>query len=211
MDGASRSEADLVVLHALRCCGAASVERLAATVAPVLSVDVEDVLLDLAAQGLVTRSRGPFGSWQVTDRGRDVDAERIAGELDGADARPEVQAAYDAFLPLNQRTLDLCTEWQVRSWEPMVLNDHADSAYDRRVLARLAALDLEAQAVCARLAARLHRFSGYGPRLASALDGARGGRTDLVTDSLDSYHTTWFQLHEDLLVTLGLRREAPPS
>jgi hypothetical protein len=28
-----------------------------------------------------------------------------------------------------------------------------------------------------------------------------------VADTLDSYHTVWFQLHEDLLVTLGISRE----
>lgn len=202
-------DADFVVLHALRCCGAASTERLAASLGPLTSSDAEDVLLGLAARGLVTHDRGVFGGWRVTDAGLDVDARWVALELERADAGPEVQAAYDDFLDLNQRTLDICSAWQVRSFDPIVLNDHADKVYDAGVLRRLAKVDAQAQTVCARLAARLHRFSHYGPRLASALDRARRGELDQVSDGLDSYHSVWFQLHEDLLVTLGIERSKP--
>jgi hypothetical protein len=76
------------------------------------------------------------------------------------------------------------------------------------VLERLIALDADAQALCARLGAVLQRFSHHGPRLAAALARARSGELDLITDSLDSYHSVWFQLHEDLLVTLTISRDA---
>lgn len=198
---------DFIVLHTLRCCGAASTERLDASVGLLTSVDTEDTLLELAAQGLVNHDGGVFGGWRLTGAGRKADAEWIAAELECADARPDVHAAYGDFLDLNQRTLNICSAWQVRSFEPLVLNDHTDRAYDAGVLRRLTAVDAEAQAVCARLAARLRRFSHYGPRLASALDRARHGELDQVSDSLDSYHTVWFQLHEDLLVTLGIDRD----
>lgn len=198
---------DFIVLHTLRCSGAASTERLAASVGPLTSADTEDTLLGLAARGLVTHDRGVFGGWRLTAAGHDADAEWIAVELTRADARTDVHAAYGDFLDLNQRTLDICSAWQVRSFEPLVLNDHTDRAYDTGVLRRLAAVDAQAQAVCARLAARLHRFSHYGPRLAAALDRARQGELDQVADSLDSYHAVWFRLHEDLLVTLGIDRD----
>ena len=204
-----RSEVDLIVLHGLRCCGASSLERLHAVVAPVVGGDVEDTLLALASQGMVTSGGGPFGGWSVTATGRDTDAERIAAELERAGARAEIQAAYGDFLPLNTRTLDLCGQWQVRSFsQPLVLNDHADPAYDAGVLARLAGVDAEAQEICARLAGRLQRFAHYGPRLDHALARAKAGERDMVSDSLDSYHSVWFQLHEDLLVTLGIPRHA---
>lgn len=203
------SDPDLVVLHTLRCSGAGSAERLAALVAPLIPDDAESLLLHLAAHGLAAYSGGPFGGWSLTEAGRDADAQRIARELDHAGARDDVQAAYDDFVGLNTRTLDICGDWQIRSsGPPMVLNDHTDRVHDGRVLARLAAVDAEVQPLCAALAARLHRFSHYGPGLRSALDRARQGELDMVTDTLDSYHGLWFRLHEDLLTTLGISREA---
>lgn len=199
---------DLAVLHTLRCSGAMSLERLSDVVTRLVTADVEDVLLGLAAKGFVTRGGGPFGGWRLTDVGREQDARWIAVELDRAGARADLEAAYDDFMPLNRRVLDICGEWQIRSAAvPMVLNDHSDAAYDAGVLDRLTELDAAAQPVCARLAAPLLRFSHYGPRLAAALAAARAGAVDKVTDSLDSYHAVWFQLHEDLLVTLGRSRD----
>jgi hypothetical protein len=32
------------------------------------------------------------------------------------------------------------------------------------------------------------------------------GALDYVADNLESYHSVWFQLHEDLLATLGIPR-----
>lgn len=202
-----RSDPELLVLHTLRCCGVTTVDRVSEILALITAVDVESVLLDLAVQDLVRHGSTGFGGWGVTDAGRDADAERVAAELEVADARASLQAAYDEFVPLNQRTLDICGAWQVRRYEqPMLLNDHTDKAYDGAVLERLAAVDDEVQPVCGNLAQCLHRFAHYGPRLTSALRRAQQGEVGLVTDTLDSYHTVWFQLHEDLLVTLGINR-----
>src|SRR5207245_10907769 len=57
------------------------------------------------------------------------------------------------------------------------------------------------------LAASLPRFARYGPRLTNAVDRVRAGEVDWFTKPvLDSYHTVWFELHEDLLATLGIER-----
>ena len=85
-------------------------------------------------------------------------------------------------------------------------NDHSDEAYDGRVLDRFAEFDLRADPICADLSGALARFSLYRVRLADALTRARSGALDYVADNLESYHTVWFQLHEDLLATLGLPR-----
>jgi hypothetical protein len=115
--------------------------------------------------------------------------------------------AYDDFLVLNPELLDLCGAWQVRSTGGVTTaNDHTDAAYDARVLDLLTDLDRRADAVCADLAAVMPRFQRYRDRLTYALTRARAGELDYVTDRLDSYHTVWFQLHEDLLVTLGIPR-----
>ncbi|MEV0236252.1 transcriptional regulator [Nonomuraea sp. NPDC050786] len=197
---------DLLVLHTLRCMGFTVLARVAEA-SGLPEADVESELIDLAVAGLVTHTRGDFGGWGITEAGRAADAERISAELDAAGARAAVAAAYDAFLPLNGELLDLCAAWQTRSaGGVLTLNDHADPAYDSRVLDRLTDFDRRADVVIADLTAALPRFRRYRARLTDALTRARAGEPEYVTDSMASYHTVWFQLHEDLLVTLGIPR-----
>jgi hypothetical protein len=118
-----------------------------------------------------------------------------------------VAAAYERFLALNPELLDLCGAWQIRSVEGVAsANDHADPAYDARVLERLTDLDRRAEVACAELFAVMLRFRRYRVRLGDALARARSGALEYVTDSTASYHAVWFQLHEDLLATLGIPR-----
>ena len=94
----------------------------------------------------------------------------------------------------------------------MVRNDHADPGYDEKVLHDLSGALSEARPLGDRLAAALDRFRPYGPALEDALDRAQAGERDYVTKPIiPSFHTVWFEMHEDLLVTLGLDRssEAP--
>jgi pyruvate,orthophosphate dikinase len=87
------------------------------------------------------------------------------------------------------------------------VNDHADPDYDAVIIGRLTETDSAIQPVCAALAAVLERFGGYGERFATALDRIRGGDLDWFTKPMiDSYHTVWFELHENLLATLGIQR-----
>ena len=88
-----------------------------------------------------------------------------------------------------------------------VPNDHTDDAHDAAVLAELDAVDDVAGPVCHELGAALERLAGYGPRLAAARARVRAGETDWITKpTIDSYHTVWFELHENLLMTLGIER-----
>jgi hypothetical protein len=170
-------------------------------------LDVESELIDLAVAGLVTRVPGDFGGWGLTEAGRAEDAERISDELDTAGTRTAVAEAYDDFLVLNPELLDLCTAWQMRSVDGVTtLNDHTDPAYDSRVLDRLTEFNQRADVACADLFAAMLRFQRYQARLTDALTRAKSGALDYVTDSTASYHSVWFQLHEDLLVTLGIPR-----
>jgi hypothetical protein len=197
---------DLLALHALRCIGFAGLGRVAAATG-LSEADAESELIDLAVDGLVTRVAGDFGGWGLTEAGRAVDAERIAGELETAGTRAVVTEAYDGFLVLNPELLDLCTAWQMRAADGvMTPNDHTDPVYDARVLDRLADLDQRAAVACADLSATMLRFRRYRVRLADALGRARSGELDYVADDVESYHSVWFQLHEDLLATLGIPR-----
>ena len=203
---APATSTDLLVLHALRCVGFAGLPRVAAA-SGLDEPDVESELIDLAVAGLVTHEGGGFGGWGLTEAGWTADAARIAEELHAAGARAAVAGAYDRFLVLNPELLDICAAWQLRSIDGVVTaNGHTDPAYDARVLGRLTDLDQRAQGVCADLSAALPRFGRYRIRLAEALARARAGALDYVTDSFASYHIVWFQLHEDLLVTLGIPR-----
>jgi hypothetical protein len=195
-----------IVLHALRCIGHAGLPRVA-DAAGLPEADAESHLIDLAVAGWVTRSPGEHGAWGLTESGRAEDARRTVRELDAAGARDALTAAYRRFMVLNPELLDLCSAWQLRTVDgAMAPNDHSDPAYDARVLGRFSDLDGRAGAVIADLSAALPRFGRYRVRLAAALDRARSGAPEHLTDSTASYHTVWFQLHEDLLATLGIPR-----
>nr|WTA00148.1 transcriptional regulator [Streptomyces sp. NBC_00857] len=196
----------LLVLHALRCAGAAGLARLH-LVTGLDESDIESELIDLGAEGLVTWLSGGLSAWMLTDAGRAAGAERITAELESAGAREAVTASYERFLVLNPELLDLCTAWQLRPLDGVLsANDHRDRAYDARVLDRFADLDGRAAAVRAELSAVLPRFGRYHVRLSGALGRAAAGELEYVADSTASYHTIWAELHEDLLTTLGVQR-----
>ena len=197
---------DLLVLHTLRCVGHAALPRVADTTGLARS-EAESELIDLAVAGFVTRTAGEFGGWGLTPAGRAVDEQRIAAELEAAAARDTVAAAYQEFLVLNPELLELCTAWQMRQIGGVAVpNEHTDAGYDARVLGLFVAFDERAAVVCASLASALARFARYQVRLAQALARARAGERDYLADNMESYHVVWFQLHEDLLATLGLPR-----
>jgi hypothetical protein len=197
---------DLLVLHTLRCLGFTDLDRVAGA-GGLTSSETESRLIDLAVDGLVTRTQGAFGGWGLTEAGKTEDARLVAAELDAAGARDAVTGAFETFLVLNPELLDLCTAWHMRPVDGVTeVNDHTDTAYDGRVLARFVDLDHRASTVCTALTAALPRFGRYRSRLTAALDLARAGEREHLADTTTSYHNVWFQLHEDLLVTLGIPR-----
>lgn len=194
-----------LVLHTLRCIGSVPAGRIAEALALPES-EVESDLIDLAVAGLVSYTPGVFSGWLLTERGRDEVTRRAVAELETTGAREAVERGFADFLVLNPELLATCTAWQVRDDGGSLPNDHTDHRYDDKVLKRLVALDQRGQKVCRELAAALPRFAPYAGRLTAALDRALTGDTAAVTDRTDSYHSVWFQLHEDLLVTLDRPR-----
>src|SRR5690606_5736728 len=133
--------------------------------------------------------------------GRERGEELLRRELHERGAAPEVDAAYEGFLEHNQRFLSLCTAWQLRTIGPgrFEPNGHDDPGYDAEVIGRLCATDDAIAPVLDRLSAALDRFGGYRPRLAEARRRIERGEGDwFVRPVIDSYHTVWFELHEDL-------------
>ena len=123
----------------------------------------------------------------------------------GGDDEGVARRAYERFLPLNRELLRVCSDWQVRPGG--IPNDHRDPRYDWSVLDRLHALDERVGPAASRLGRAVDRFAAYRPRLRAALAHVEAGETEWLTSPrLDSYHTVWMQLHEDLLLALGLDR-----
>jgi len=58
-----------------------------------------------------------------------------------------------------------------------------------------------------RMESVMPRFSYYRIRLLEALERAESGKIEWVSSpKIESYHTLWFELHEDLLRLLGKQR-----
>jgi hypothetical protein len=117
-------------------------------------------------------------------------------------------AAYESFERINVELKTLITRWQtVETAGARVANDHSNRDYDTQILDRLGQLHERAEVLLARLEGVLPRFSYYRTRLLEALERAEGGKIEWVSSpKIESYHTLWFELHEDLLRLLGKRR-----
>ncbi len=165
------------------------------------------LLGDHEAYGWVTWTEfAGTGGWSLTDRGRAENEGRLAAELGDATG---VRLVHDAFLPLNTRLRQACTDWQLKPapGAPLAGNTHDDPEWDARVIGELAALAGELVPLVAALSAILDRFRGYDTRFAGALAKVRAGDPAWVDRTgADSCHTVWFELHEDLIATLGIAR-----
>lgn len=206
---APRSDLQLLVLHGAHLKGVAQ----AGAIAEVLDLPTGEVtaaLQRLDGEGYVRHRDGQLAGWALTPAGRTEHARRLAAEADANGVRPQLKLAYQRFRRLNPRVLEVCSRWQVRQLGGrLVRNDHANPGYDDAVVADLMALHRRAVPVCDRLARMLDRFRPYRARLGRAVERIEAGDTDYVAKPLiPSYHTVWFELHEDLLASLGLDRAA---
>lgn len=202
----------LLVLHAVRVRGATD----SAGAARRYGLDpgaTHDSLVALRARGHVVRTTfAGSDAWSLTGAGRAEDERLLAAELDAAPgARDAVAAVHDAFLPLNGTLRAACTAWQLRPTadDPLAENDHADPAWDAAVVDALVAVDRGLRPLARRLTDTLDRFAGYDARFGAALAAVlRGDETQVAGTGVDSCHTVWMELHEDLIATLGVPRGA---
>ena len=201
------SDSRTLVMHGLRLKGFGEAAAIAEAVG-VSEADAKPVLDALVGEGLATYRDGRLSGFSLTKDGREQHAELLAAELEGTGARPAVEGGYRRFLELNSDLLAICTAWQLRDVDgESVLNDHSDAAHDRAVVDRLGTLHTGVEPICVDLASVLDRFRGYRGRLSYALDQVMAGDGDWFTKPMiPSYHTVWFEMHEDLLSTLGIER-----
>jgi pyruvate,orthophosphate dikinase len=101
------------------------------------------------------------------------------------------------------------TAWQTRQiGGEQVINDHSDPAYDAAVLDELAQLHEDTNRWLQSLECPVSRVPQYLARFDRAMAAVRGGDTRFVASPrVDSYHSVWFELHEDLIRMAGRTRE----
>ena len=125
---------------------------------------------------------------------------------DDAPERERVMATFHRFLPVNRALRDLCTEWQVRP--DGSANDHSDENYDADIRDRLDDIDDSVAPLLKRFSEDLPRMAGYREKLTEALAKLDDGDdTWLASPLIDSYHTVWMHLHQELILTIGMTRK----
>jgi len=124
---------------------------------------------------------------------------------DDAPERDRVTRTVHAFLPINRRLRELCTAWQVRP--DGSVNDHGDPGYDADVRDRLDDIHSSVTPLLGRFAEDIARTAGYRARLEVSLAHLDDGDNAWFASPLiDSYHTVWMHLHQDLIMSLGMTR-----
>ncbi|MGW4773213.1 hypothetical protein ACWEO2_34910 [Nocardia sp. NPDC004278] len=172
----------------------------------------ESHVRDFREGGWISRFRfGADAGWSLTESGRAENERLLADELSECGAKAFVEDVYRVFLPLNARLVQACTAWQLTILPDgsMQDNDHGDAQRDQPILAELESLAEELVPLTIQLTERLARFSGYDTRFATALSLAADNPEMVTGTKHDSAHRVWFELHEDLIATLGIDRVLP--
>jgi hypothetical protein len=201
---AHRSTGTFRTLHALRIKGFATADTLADMTGSPTS-DVEAHLARWSAEEQV-QFREASALWQLTPTGRARHLELLREDVAPVVPNPDLTAAYQQFLALNEHFKELCGAWQLFKFNGE-RNDHSDAGYDAAVLENLAHLHAAAEPAIALFGNVVDRMAPYGPRLESVLVRIQDGESNMFTGVMcGSYHDVWMELHEDLMLTQGIDR-----
>lgn len=193
---------ELAVLQALRLKGRVRPADLAATVGRDLT-DIAGTVERLTAAGLLIDGE----ALRLSPSGRDRLEALLAEERRGVDPAA-MAAAYDEFRLLNAAFKALVTDWQLKGGADGTPNIHDDAEYDAAVLSRLDGVHARVLPIIDAAAGQVPRLRGYAAKLVAALDNIRASDTAWLSRPLiDSYHTVWFELHEELIGAMGMTRE----
>ena len=184
----------LLTLHAVRLLGFAETQAVAARFSQDPGL-VESQLIDAGVNGFVSHSTFAGASgWSLSSLGRIENERLLADELNHADARDAVLAVHDNFADINTGVVGACSAIQLQT-------PADEGAVDVLIGALASWRLLEPQ-----LSVLLPRFEGYSGRLLGALKHAVQDTAWLTATDRDSFHRVWFELHEDLIATLGIQR-----
>lgn len=183
-----RMQTTLAVLQYLSMEGIAETEELV----EVVDGDVRETLEDLEAEGYVENE----GFWYLTDAGEER-LNEVCRDRFSADQREALRGVFDRFEALDSEMKDLASDWQA-------------GEYGADEMAReLTRVQQDVEALFDELPPAVRSvYSRHTDALADAVEKLRNGHEEYVTGTdIDSYHTVWFRLHDDLLRTLGEGRE----
>ena len=170
----------------------------------------ETRVAELLQQAVTTgRASEAQGAYLLSPAGRLIIESLYSTMFDRERQDDALVAAYDKFERINTELKQLITDWQTLDvGGQKVRNDHSNKDYDARVLDRLGNLHERFTPVLAQLCRSVPRLELYRKKLDHALDRAEAGQVQWVSDAkIDSFHTVWFEMHEDLLRILGRQRE----
>ncbi|NGX10039.1 hypothetical protein [Mycobacteroides franklinii] len=163
--------------------------------------DAAELVQELAVNGHIEEVRGRF---KLSIRGREHLDEQLALERQTLD-EARIIGLYEEFDAHNSALKSLMTRWQLKADDTP--NDHNDADYDQAVINDLAAVDVGFQPLLTRMIETAPRLGHYPERLSGALERITAGDHSWFAKPLaDSYHTVWFELHEDLIGLAGLSR-----
>lgn len=196
---------ELSVLQVLRLKGRPTLDHLVGALQSDPAEAQRGIEAAIAAEHCAAAGKG----FKITPAGRERLAELTAAERATLDQHA-LTALYDEFHRFNTDLKALITAWQMT--EPDVPNDHTDAGYDQQIVDRLVALHQQFVPWLERLGAACPRMSRYPGRFDGALTAVRSGDHSFIAKPLaDSYHTVWFELHEELIGLLGLDRASEAS
>ncbi|WP_055476267.1 MarR family winged helix-turn-helix transcriptional regulator [Gordonia sp. HS-NH1] len=192
----------LIVLQALRLKGRVRADDLADSV----GLDSNTMTADLEALVAAGFAAETNGRYKTTPEGRTrlaelLDAERATLDTDA------LTSAYEEFDAFNDDLKALMTRWQLK--DESTPNDHSDAAYDAAIVTGLRALHERFAPLLSRVVEQAPRLTRYPTRFTAALEKVESGDTSWFARPIaDSYHTVWFELHEELIGLTGRTRAA---
>jgi hypothetical protein len=193
---------ELAVLQAVRLKGRVRPADLAATLGRDYG-EIADTVERLTASGLLVDD----ATLRISPAGRARLEALLAEERAGVDPAA-MAAAYADFRGVNTEFKALVTDWQLQGGAEGAPNTHDDEQYDAAVLARLDEVHARVLPIIDAAAAQVPRLHAYATKLVAALGRIRTGDTVWLSRPLiDSYHTVWFELHEELIGAVGMTRE----
>lgn len=190
---------EFLVLQAVRLRGRPTLESL------VELLDTAAGIIE-AAESLIAGGylRTAGTAVALTTEGRERLSEFIASERKELDSA-RVTELYEAFCRLNEECKEIVTAWQMTS--ATTLNDHTDERYDQGVIDRLRDLHERFVPTGEGIAATVPRLRRTVDRLASSIAMlAEGDNRFVASPQVDSLHSVWFEMHEELIGAAGLTR-----
>jgi pyruvate,orthophosphate dikinase len=137
----------------------------------------------------------------LTPEGRAWVAALLRAECAGIE-QAALEPCYARFSPLNQRFKRIVSEWQL-----LAASGGQDETKFGELVAAVRQLHEEFAPVVIEAAACAPRLTNYGRRFEAALAALAAGDASMLASPLkDSYHTVWFEFHEELIALSGRDR-----